>query len=749
MVKSDKQTALDCIAQIDPGILDYNDWLQTGMALHHAGCSVSDWENWSRRDVKRYKEKDCSRKWNTFKGSGTPVTIGFLVNLCRNHGGTIQTVKKSTRPDRALDWNDVIGGHDEDDYPEIRPEYIDEHELPPCEEKWNGVDDLRRYLSTVFTSEEHVCYVTQSWQDESGKYLPSKGVFDRTAGKLISELAKCGGDIGAVIGDWNKECGAWIRFNPLDGNGICDVNITDYRYALVESDKVDIERQYSIYRELELPIAAMVHSAGKSLHAIVRVEAGNKEEYRKRVDYLYGICKKAGLDIDRQNCNPSRLSRLPGVTRNGKQQYLVATNIGKATWQEWVEWVEAINDDLPDTVNLADVFSNLPPLSESLIDGLLRQGHKMLLAGPSKAGKSFLLISLACAIAEGLKWLGWQCTKGRVMYVNLELDKASCMHRFKDVYDALGWSPDNIHNVEIWNLRGKAMPMDKLAPKLIRRAQKKSYSAVIIDPIYKVITGDENAADQMAKFCNQFDRVCAELGVATIYCHHHSKGTQGQKRAHDRSSGSGVFARDPDALVDMIELELDDKRRETIGERFACEKIIEYLTTQGIDCNTISQDDQIVLKRLLSEIDKAITLPEIKKACEQISDIEKNNAETMSAWRIEGILREFRAFKPKRMFFRYPVHLLDGRELLTDALAEGELPPKRNRQEAIEEKKENTKNTTLQAFEALKDGRGMTTLKELAEYLAISEYATRKRIKQISELKIEKGFVMEVNISEN
>lgn len=69
--------------------------------------------------------------------------------------------------------------------------------------------------------------------------------------------------------------------------------------------------------------------------------------------------------------------------------------------------------------------------------------------------------------------------------------------------------------------------MDKLAPKLIRRAAKKNYVAIIIDPIYKVITGDENSADQMANFCNQFDKVCTELGCAVIYCHHHSKGNQG------------------------------------------------------------------------------------------------------------------------------------------------------------------------------------------------------------------------------
>ena len=126
---------------------------------------------------------------------------------------------------------------------------------------------------------------------------------------------------------------------------------------------------------------------------------------------------------------------------------------------------------------------------------------------------------------------------------------------YKDVYMTMGIEARNLHNIDIWNLRGKSVPMDKLAPKLIRRAAKKDYVAIIIDPIYKVITGDENSADQMANFCNQFDKVCTELGCAVIYCHHHSKGAQGGKKSMDRASGSGVFARDPDALLDLIELE--------------------------------------------------------------------------------------------------------------------------------------------------------------------------------------------------
>ena len=291
-------------------------------------------------------------------------------------------------------------------------------------------------MELLFEAGENVGYVTESWEKD-GKYLPNKGAWDRTAGQLIEALSKCGGDIGSVLGDYRKEAGAWIRFNPLDGKGCKNENVTDFRYALVESDAMEIDQQNAIIRELELPVACLVHSGGKSLHAIVRVDAGSYDEYRKRVNYLYDICKKNGLKIDSQNRNPSRLSRMPGIVRNGNKQFLVDTNIGKESWAEWQEWVESVNDDLPEPENLTDTWDDLPALAEPLIEGVLRQGHKMLLAGPSKAGKSYALIELCIAIAEGKKWLGWKCTQGKILYVNLELDRASCLHRFKDVYLSL------------------------------------------------------------------------------------------------------------------------------------------------------------------------------------------------------------------------------------------------------------------------------------------------------------------------
>ena len=277
-------------------------------------------------------------------------------------------------------------------------------------------EQLIIYLETLFKDDEIVGYVTSDvWQNSDGQWMPGKGYFDRTAKELITGLKKHKDDIGAALGDFKEECGAWIRFNPVDGKGVKNENITRFSYALVESDDIPISEQDAIYRKLELPIACLVHSGSRSLHAIVRVDANDANEYRKRVDYLYDFLEKQGLKVDKSNRNPSRLSRLPGVTRNGIIQTLVDTNIGRRNWNEWLDYTEGIIDELPPLVYLDEALLNPPKLPEQLIEGIVRVGHKMLISGSSKAGKSFLLMELAIALSEGDKWLGFKCKKSKVL----------------------------------------------------------------------------------------------------------------------------------------------------------------------------------------------------------------------------------------------------------------------------------------------------------------------------------------------
>lgn len=717
----EKQRLPELLEYIDPAMLDYQTWVNVGMALKEEGCSVSDWDDWSQRDRARYHAGECAKKWHSFKGTGTPVTGGTIVQLAREHGWSPAV------SGHELDWDDEIS---DDELVIVDKNWMESQEITEPQE-WNPVAELVRYLSTLFESTENVGYVTESWEKD-GKYLPSKGCWDRTAGELIEQLQKCKGDIGAVLGDYKPEVGAWIRFNPLDGNGIKNENVTDFRYALVESDNMDIGAQNAIIRELELPVACLVYSGGKSVHAIVRIDAGDYSEYRKRVDYLYDVCKKNGLKIDSQNRNPSRLSRMPGIMRGQHKQFLIDTNIGKESWAEWQEWIEGVNDDLPEPESMASVWDHLPELSPPLIQNVLRMGHKLLLAGPSKAGKSFALIELCIAIAEGRKWLEWPCKKGKVLYVNLELDRASCLHRFKDVYQALNLKPENLANIDIWNLRGKSVPMDKLAPKLIRRAAKKDYIAVVIDPIYKVITGDENSADQMATFCNQFDKICTELGTAVIYCHHHSKGSQGGKRAMDRASGSGVFARDPDALLDLIELELNDNILTQERNKAACKAIERYLNSNAVNWEKDASQDDLLSKRAMQELAEIHLSRAQYKDLQKVIDTAEQSIDQLTAWRIDGTLREFPKFQPVNLWFDYPVHQIDPTGALKDIDPEGDAPPwKKNfsKKKTQEERKEEKRQELEIAFEACSI-EGRITIQSLSEFLGVSEKTTRRRVQE-------------------
>ena len=255
---------LSALKAIDVSTLSRADWIAVGMALKEEGYPCSIWDDWSRNDS-RYHPGECERKWNSFHGSGTPVKGGTIVQMAKDRGWT-----PFGGEDGCMNWDDAIEYDGEDGFNGFAPP-----------DAWSPAADLITYLELLFDADDRVGYVTNDvWQDAEGKWLPSKGVYDRTAGELIASLKKYPDDLGATVGDWKPEVGAWIRFNPLDGDGVKNENITKFRFALVESDTLPVAEQDIVFRKLELPIAALVHSGGKSLHAIVRVDAENYDEYR-------------------------------------------------------------------------------------------------------------------------------------------------------------------------------------------------------------------------------------------------------------------------------------------------------------------------------------------------------------------------------------------------------------------------------------------------------------------------------------
>ena len=685
MEYDDIDTVRKCMELLPASACSYEEWLHVGMVLYdllgETGCP--EWENWSMNDS-RYHEGECYRKWMGFGRNADKVSVGTIVKYVKDHG-LWESVPRQEIPEDAelLDWGDAIPDYGSKDEPKVvRAEYIVPVSIKTPNDEWDQLSQMRDYLSAVFGEEDRVSYCVKAFEyarkDGSKSWRPvNAGNSSRTAGELIAELDRLAAkgekhDVGAVIGDYNEQAGVWVRVNGVSSSDGTDASVSSFVNCLVECDSKTPEEQLAIIRKLNLPCAAIVHSGGKSIHAIVRVDAKTEREYQKRVDRLFQECEKAGLPLDRQNRNPSRYSRLPGVLRGGRKQFLIDVNCGAQSWEAWVDWLQEQTDDLPEIIGADTFIDNPPALADELIAGILRKGHKMLISGPSKAGKSFLLLELGCAIANGSKWLGLQCLKGICLYVNLEVQDESNENRISVLWKACGWPSTTQRNLQVWNLRGKSLTLEKMAPMVIRRAKGiEGLAAIIIDPIYKVMTGDENKASDMARFCNFFDAIAAQCHCAVIYCHHHSKGSQGDKKSQDRASGSGVFARDPDALLDMIELDVDDQRRKTVVERMLCDRMAALLDGTASDWrNMIPQDEALRVGSM--EAFMASVGEDASKVREEV-ELSMSKA---SAWRIDGILREFPPMKPINLWFVWPVHKVDESGILDDVMVDGQTKPK-------------------------------------------------------------------------
>lgn len=744
---NEKFDLIPLLDYIDPD--PYQNWVQVGMALKHEGYSVNDWDQWSQRDSK-YHPGECEKKWNSFKEEAGNIVTGATITQLAKEGGW----QPANHDEQVLDWDSSLETDDMDrGYRLIDTDYIKGTKIQEPK-NWQPVEQIKQFISTLFKPSDYINYVTEARavQNKQGdtKWIPAdNGVYTQTAGDLLTALDNCNGDISTVFGDPNAKAGAWMRINPLDGSGTKNANVAKFEYALVESDSLSLEQQNELFRKLELPIATLTYSAGKSLHALVKINANNKFEYQERVNYLYTVLNKNGVEIDTQDKNPSRLSRLPGFERNGDKQFLVDTNIGQPDWASWKEYIEDLNDNLPDIENLADVFDKPIKLAPELIHGVLREGHKMLFAGPSKAGKSFGLMQLAIAIAEGTNWNGFKCEQGRVLYVNLEIDPNSAKKRIVDIYHAAGITHNGINNLDIWNLRGKTTPMDQLTPKLIRRAKDGNYSAIIIDPIYKVLTGDENNAYDMAKFVNQFDKIATELGCALIYAHHFSKGAQGAKTSMDRSSGSGVFARDPDAILTATALPIDDNLRAMHIAQEQClliaNEIAKYNPTYHIPDKDVN-DLQMMDHHLMSAFADLDNKQELLQRVQQDREAVIEQASQHTAWRMEGTLREFPSFKPINYWFKYPLyevdHSLDDVEIETPE--DKHAAWKKSMQEANQTRSEKAQKELEEAYQQLVDFHNdgaPISIDELAATLNITRQAVYKRVDKSEKFKRSDGQV--------
>jgi hypothetical protein len=144
---------------------------------------------------------------------------------------------------------------------------------------------------------------------------------------------------------------------------------------------------------------------------------------------------------------------------------------------------------------------------------------RMMMFGGAKAGKSVLAVQLARCIALGEPFLGMQTNPGRVLYLQHELGIETLQERVRKT----GQTYENVFFGTTFSMPLDTTGGQKILADTLDAVQPQ---VLIIDPVYKVISGDENEAHDMMQVTNFLDSML-ELhesdGLSIVLMHHMGK----------------------------------------------------------------------------------------------------------------------------------------------------------------------------------------------------------------------------------
>lgn len=395
-------------------------------------------------------------------------------------------------------------------------------------------DATRRFLLAAFQPGEHIAMADAVPNDRDGKSIPKGSGTTATREEWIARLDKHEGDPNKIFTE--QKCGAFIRVNPVRKNGKSDGDVTVYRHALVEFDSLSIDDQFSIIKQSGAPCAAILHSGGRSVHAWVRVDAENREEYDSRVAWIYSHFAQYG--VDPKNKNPSRFSRLVGVNRGKERQSLLELNSGAESWAQWQAQVEA--QSLGELVTMRDLLGYSP---ESDINSVLGQrwlckGGSCIWVGQSGIGKSSLSVQAALCWGMGLDFFGIKATYGRPLkslIIQAENDLGDVAEMVQGVNEEItnkinGSAPGKMNEFarlavsNIVFVRNQVHTGERFCQTLSKLIEIHKPDIVWVDPLLAFF--GEDISNQKA--CSQFLRnwlnpILESSGVVLMLMHHTNK----------------------------------------------------------------------------------------------------------------------------------------------------------------------------------------------------------------------------------
>ena len=130
--------------------------------------------------------------------------------------------------------------------------------------------------------------------------------------------------------------GVWFLAQPVDGeyhsnprlggkpSRRSEESVTAWRYVVLESDQAEPDEWLRCLIQLPLRIASVCESGGRSIHALVRLDAESKVDWDTKVGVIKPVLVTLGADPGALSA--VRLTRLPQAKRGERVQRLLYLN---------------------------------------------------------------------------------------------------------------------------------------------------------------------------------------------------------------------------------------------------------------------------------------------------------------------------------------------------------------------------------------------------------------------------------------
>lgn len=197
---------------------------------------------------------------------------------------------------------------------------------------------------------------------------------------------------------------------------------------------------------------------------------------------------------------------------------------------------------------LDEILTENFPYQEALVgNGILYAGTKMILYGKYKTMKSMLSTKLGLCVSGGQPWLGFDTPEkgGVVLYVQLEIPKRMMQKRLR----VMAQNCTLLKPFRIWTTH--FMKLDSVVgfSELEQEVEEVRPQLLIIDPVYKIMTGDMLSANAIQGLLDNVDKLMGRYdGMSVVLVSHTRKGVF-EEFGSDDLIGSVIFSAWADTVV--------------------------------------------------------------------------------------------------------------------------------------------------------------------------------------------------------